>query len=141
MKALEHFIRVYNQLDKHNLATLRTIYSDDICFRDPIHQISGIEALINYFIDLYQNVDTVTFDFRDVISDSSKATVTWLMTVRHPSLNKGKSFSVEGISCLHFNAAGKVCYHRDYFDLGALLYERIPLLGLIITKIKERLAS
>jgi hypothetical protein len=33
----------------------------------------------------------------------------------------------------------KICYHRDYYDLGALLYERIPILGSLIRSIKARL--
>ncbi len=33
----------------------------------------------------------------------------------------------------------KICHHRDYYDLGALLYERIPVLGKLIRSIKARL--
>lgn len=34
------------------------------------------------------------------------------------------------MSHLRFDAAGKVCYHRDYWDTGEELYEKLPLLGL-----------
>ena len=141
MKALERFISVYKQLDKNNLTTLGDIYSSDIYFCDPAHQISGLEALITYFSELYQNVENVTFTFGDLILDDQQATLTWQMGVRHPRLNKGQDYSVEGISLLRLNSEGLVCYHRDYFDLGALLYERIPLLGSVIIRIKERLTS
>jgi len=32
-----------------------------------------------------------------------------------------------------------VTYHRDYFDLGALIYERVPVLGGLIRGIKGRM--
>lgn len=140
MDALEQFISVYKQLGKENLSSLRAVYSDDVRFCDPIHTINGIDSLIDYFTDLYATVDAVGFDFGEPISAAAKTAITWTMGVHHPRLNGGKMITVEGISCLHFNPQGQVCYHRDYFDLGALLYEQVPLLGRIVKKIKERMA-
>ncbi len=140
MKALEHFIETYQELDKNDLALLGSIYSKDIRFSDPLHQIVGLEALIHYFKELYQNVDSVTFTFGEQLIDNHKVTLCWVMTIRHPRLNNGQDIRVEGISLLNFNAEGLVSEHRDYFDLGAMLYEHIPLLGRIIRKLKERLA-
>jgi hypothetical protein len=36
---------------------------------------------------------------------------------------------------------GKIYYHRDYFDMGAMLYEHLPLLGRIIQRLKHRLGQ
>ncbi|HGP4674712.1 TPA: nuclear transport factor 2 family protein, partial [Vibrio cholerae O1] len=41
---------------------------------------------------------------------------------------------------LHF-AEGKVTYHRDYFDMGEMLYEQLPVLGQVIRAIKRRLGQ
>ena len=35
----------------------------------------------------------------------------------------------------------KIIYHKDYYDLGEMVYEHIPLLGSIIKMIKRRLAK
>ncbi len=141
MIALERFISTYQKLDKNNLSRLSSVYSSNIIFTDPLHEISGLDSLMNYFKSLYQNVDAVTFVFGETIAEQDRATITWVMTVRHPRLNGGQAFNVDGVSCLHFNTEGLVSAHRDYFDLGALLYEQIPLLKRIIKKIKERLTS
>jgi hypothetical protein len=45
------------------------------------------------------------------------------------------------MSYLQFDKAGKVRYHRDYFDLGAMLYEHLPLLGSLVKTIKRRLGT
>ena len=51
------------------------------------------------------------------------------------------SVRVEGATRLQFDAWGKVCLHRDYFDLGAMLYEQLPLLGPVVRVIKGRLGT
>ena len=35
----------------------------------------------------------------------------------------------------------KVYYHEDCYDLGALLYEQVPVLGFATRTLKHRLAS
>ncbi|MBM3418431.1 MAG: transcriptional regulator [Bacteroidetes bacterium] len=32
-------------------------------------------------------------------------------------------------------------YHRDYFDLGEMVYEQIPVFGKIIKTMKSRMAK
>jgi hypothetical protein len=47
---------------------------------------------------------------------------------------------VDGFSQISFED-NKVKHHRDYFDLGSMLYEQIPVLGLLIKKIKSGLGQ
>ncbi|WHI49643.1 hypothetical protein P3339_14310 [Microbulbifer sp. MLAF003] len=35
----------------------------------------------------------------------------------------------------------KVFYHEDFYDMGAMVYEQVPLLGSLIRKIKSRLGQ
>jgi hypothetical protein len=34
-----------------------------------------------------------------------------------------------------------IIYHKDYYDLGEMVYEHVPILGFIIKKIKGKLAK
>jgi hypothetical protein len=63
------------------------------------------------------------------------------MVMRHPRLRKGSPVTVEGLSRLEFDAEEKVKLHRDYFDLGEMLYENLPLIGMVVTSIKKRLGQ
>jgi hypothetical protein len=58
------------------------------------------------------------------------------MTYSHPKLNKGQSINVEGMSQLRFS--DKIFAHRDYFDVGQMLYEQVPFLGGLIGLLKNR---
>jgi hypothetical protein len=63
------------------------------------------------------------------------------MTLETSKLNGGKPFSVEGNSVIVFGGPeGKAIYHRDYFDMGEFVYERIPVLGALVRYIKEQMA-
>ena len=59
------------------------------------------------------------------------------MSYSHKRLNSAQPIQVQGHSLLKM-ADDKVIYHRDYVDLGAMLYEHIPLLGKVIRTIKAR---
>lgn len=137
---LNEFMSVYQTLSIDNLDLLESIYAQDITFIDPIHQIQGFDNLRQYFQGLYQNLSCCHFQIDNVISQSNQAAIYWQMTYQHPKLNKGQLVCVYGSS--HLKAeSGKVIYHRDFLDLGAMLYEQLPLLGKIIRWIKTRAAK
>ncbi|MBN1956858.1 MAG: nuclear transport factor 2 family protein [Desulfuromonadales bacterium] len=141
MKHLEHFKTVYQELNRDSLDKLESIYAPDIHFIDPAHRIKGFESLSSYFSSLYQNLDSIIFTFETEIVSGNHVVLTWSMKFSHPRIAKGRPVCVEGCSWLEFNNDGKVIFHRDYFDMGAMLYEHLPLLGRIITKIKRGLGT
>lgn len=135
---LDAFCTFYNKLDKSSTKHLPKVYTDDIRFVDPLHEIEGVEALIDYFDALYANVSECHFDIGERQRQGDLAFLTWTMYLVHPKLARGRKTIVPGCSRLHFRD-DRVCDHRDYFDAGALLYEQIPVLGGVIRKIKKRL--
>ena len=138
---IERICRLYNTLNVNNLELLSEIYREDICFIDPAHTLQGIEELTAYFQRLYLRVKEVNFTFEPPLISENSATVRWQMCLIHPSLEKGKPITVDGCSAFECDAGGKVYFHRDYFDLGAMLYEHLPLIGPIMRSIKRRLGN
>ena len=115
--------------------------NDNILFTDPVHTINGLSSLTKYFQGLYSGSTFITFDFKETESSGETAFVRWEMAFSHLRLNHGEKISVPGVTFLVFAKDGKVERHQDYFDLGAMLYEHVPLLGRLISGIKKRLAS
>ncbi|WP_244325806.1 nuclear transport factor 2 family protein [Shewanella aestuarii] len=136
---IEQFIALYQKLNKDNLHLLSDIYAVNITFRDPLHQVQGLEALTDYFANLYSNISFIEFDITEVFHSPSQQQVSlfWTMRYAHPKLNKGQAIHVDGMSKLQYN--DKIFYHRDYFDVGQMLYEKIPFLGGLISMIKKRI--
>jgi len=136
---LQSFIQVYSELGTDNLGSLIEIYHPDVQFIDPMHQLNGRNELLAYFDQLYTQILSCNFAIEHVIESDSEAAVYWQMTFCHIQLNKKKPITIQGHS--HLKASeGKVIFHRDYLDVGAMLYEHIPLIGKLIRSIKRRVS-
>ncbi|WP_375057770.1 nuclear transport factor 2 family protein [Zobellella sp. DQSA1] len=137
--ALSAFCRLYRHLGPGELEGLREVYAEEVHFCDPAHDLHGLEPLMTYFEGLFAHVSQCRFDIAQVMEQQGEAFVRWQMVFSHPRLNGGEPVLVPGVSHLRFDE--RVYYHRDYFDLGELLYEQLPLLGALIRALKRRLAS
>jgi hypothetical protein len=134
---IERFTTTYERLDGTSLHLLDALYGAEVWFRDPFHEVRGLPALREYFERLYKNVDRCTFSFEDRVADEQQAMLTWTMHLRHPRLAGGQEIHVPG--CSHIRFRDKVYEHRDFFDAGAMLYERLPVLGSVVRLVKARL--
>ncbi|WP_144395099.1 nuclear transport factor 2 family protein [Pleionea sediminis] len=133
---VDRFIETYGGLNASNIATIESIYTPDIEFVDPLHQIEGIAALKRYMELMYSNVDNYSIDIKEKLIGDGSAFLVWEMRFSHPRLNKGKMIEFDGASQLKFEE--KIAYHRDFYDAGQMLYEHLPLLGRAIQIIKNR---
>lgn len=134
---VDKFIDVYRNLRTDNLSTLSTIYHTNVEFIDPLHRADGLEALLSSFNYSYTNILECVFEIEHVFQTDNEAAVYWTMTFSHKTLNNKKPISVAGHS--HLKAEGDlITFHRDYLDVGAMIYEHVPLLGLVVKSIKKR---
>lgn len=133
--------RLYLRFDQEALDKLDDIYADNIHFRDPVHTVNGIDEMRQYFGAITTGLAECGFEFHQIsrLHDDSEAVLFWTMHYRHPKLAGGKPLSLPGTS--HIRFAEKVFYHRDYYDMGAMVYEQVPLLGGVIRHIKHRLVN
>lgn len=130
---------IFQNLTKDRLELIDQFYSKDILFIDPVGKIEGSKKITAYYKNLYQNVKKIRFDFSEVYESNETVIAVWSMYLETEKLNGGEGFTVEGTSVIKFNSEGKAVFHRDYFDMGAFIYERIPLLGALIKKIRLNL--
>jgi len=133
---LVDFCRIYQNLNHQNLHQLKDVYSDDIEFIDAVESMQGIEELTRYFQHLYQNMKYCHFHIEHLIEQKNQASIVWKMEYAHHKINGGKKVIVEGSSFLKFSE--KIDYHRDFVDMGQMLYEQLPLVGPVIKTIKRK---
>ncbi|MDA9555921.1 nuclear transport factor 2 family protein [Vibrio sp.] len=131
---------VYESLSKDNLFLLADIYHEQVHFQDAAHSIQGWDNLRLYFDNLYANVDQCHFEIHDRVQENNNGFLVWTMHFSHPRLNKGIAVQVNGTSHLKLQD-NKVIYHRDYFDMGEMIYQHIPVLGKVIKTINKRLGQ
>ncbi len=78
------------------------------------------------------------FEYLDEVVCVYAAYIKWVMHFRHPRL-RNRLISVRGVSHLKFS--DKIEYHEDFYDMGAMLYEQLPVLGNVTRWLRLRLAS
>ncbi|QPI41110.1 nuclear transport factor 2 family protein [Pectobacterium aroidearum] len=130
----------YRELTNEGLTTLGDIYHQDIHFIDPVSSHHGLSALHSYFSHSLENLSYCQFDISDIHTFRGGATMFWTMHYAHPSLKHNAPLTLAGCSHLLF-ADDRVIYHRDYYDMGAMLYQHVPLLGSLIHYLKSRLQA
>lgn len=140
MSQIEKAKFFFQNLNKNNMDTLvPDFYAPDVEFIDPIHSIKGELQIREYYRALYQDVKEIRFDFSRAYQDHNTIILVWKMTLITPNLKGGEPVVVDGNSIITFNEKGQAIFHQDYFDMGAFIYENIPVLGFVVRKIKERL--
>lgn len=134
------FRSLYQQNGVLTPAQIAGLYSDDVQFRDPVHSINGLAELTRYFAAISSRVSHCRFEFVDELVHNYSAHVTWYMHFSHPRIGGGNLQKLRGMSFIRFEE-GRIYYHEDSYDMGALLYEHLPLLGGATRFLKKRLGK
>lgn len=137
-EGLDRFKSVMNRLNAGTIGLIDDVYTGDVRFVDPLHEINGREALREYYARMYENVASCEFEFVDQVRDESSASLVWIMRMRHKNFRSDETLELPGMSFLRFEG-GRVAHHHDSFDLGAMIYERVPVVGAVVRHIKGRI--
>lgn len=136
---LNDFKAFYRQPAVATLDNIDRIYTQDIEFRDPVHVIHGRLGVKNYLRSLYASTSDMRFEYLEEQVGANSATIVWQMNFSHPKLKGGKPVEVRGITMIRFT--DKIYYHEDFFDLGAMLYQHVPVLGSLVRYVNQRLSA
>lgn len=124
---------------KADLNELVQLYSADVHFTGPIHEFHGLNARVNYFQASRNNLAYCRFQFDRKIIVEKEACFQWQMFFAHPKIDNGADQVLRGSTIILWSE--KIEQRDDFYDLGAMLYEHLPLLGWVTKKIKTGLAS
>lgn len=138
--AVERFRAFFGDLREERVKNdIRAVYAPGVRFNDTLKSISGVDPLEHYLVDTARNVESCVVEFEEVLSSPSGVYVRWRMHIRFKKFHKGETQSSIGMTHLRFDREGRVAYHQDYWDSGANLFEKIPVLGSGIRAVKKRL--
>ena len=134
----EKFKYLYQHYSSMTTNDLGVLYHENIQFKDPVHTLYGLNNLISYFEKINKNTSNCSFEFVHEVVSSEGAYITWDMIFSHPKIAGGSQVTVRGMTHIKMRK-GKIVYHEDSYDLGAMIYEHIPLVGYSIKSLKKRL--
>ncbi|CUB06197.1 nuclear transport factor 2 family protein [Marinomonas fungiae] len=135
---IERFKAFYKDVKHPRLDAIGDVYSCQVKFRDPVHQIQGLAELHAYLSDMCESVESGRFEFLDQLVGTDTAYIKWNMYFRHPKLGN-ETHVVRGMSQIQFD--DRIYYHEDVYDMGQMIYEHVPVLGWAVKKLRKRLAT
>ena len=131
---VDPFVRLFEGLSPADLPRLGEVYAEQARFVDPFNDVTGLAAVRGIFGHMFETVEAPRFVVREVLIDGKRCFLTWDFHLRL----RGRAELIHGGSLLHFDAEGRVCLHRDYWDAAGELYEKLPLLGTLMRWLKRR---
>lgn len=131
--ALHKLADWYETISVDSLSQLPEFYTDDCYFKDPFNETRSREDIHRIFTAMFDTLDSPRFIVDEMIGDGAKAFLAW----RFEFGWRGRRMTILGGSHLRFSSDGRVQYHRDYWDVAEELYEKLPVLGWIMRRIRN----
>ncbi len=109
---------------------------EDVHFKDPFNDIRGVVGMTAVFHHMYQNVQDIRFTIHQNMMQGSVCLMSW----RFEGRLGGKPWGFDGCSVVRFASDGRVAAHIDHWDAARDFYERFPVIGWVLGRIRRRLA-
>ena len=123
-------------LTTDSIGELDLYVSEDVIFRDPLHDVAGSKAMQNLFTRLFDRVTSIDFRVDSHAVHDNLVFFRWSIA----GTLSGSPWSVEGVTRLTFNSDGKVVEQVEYWDVASQLYERFPIIGPLLRRLRARVA-
>jgi len=144
MQIINDFKDYYQHFDQSSIQGLGDFYASNVVFTDPVHQLTGLKSLERYFEQMCSDLTSCRFEFISEAVDQDDVWLKWNMHYQHPKINNNALLMLVGASHIQWadtSSGRKIIAHEDFYDLGSMLYEHLPVLGYGVRLIKKKLAK
>ena len=131
-------IHFFEHLQPGDIAQLARLYAADARFKDPFNEVEGIAAIADVFDHMFATLDSPRFVVTGQVVQGQQCFLLWDFLFAFKGYSRGVTQTVRGTSHLVFNDQGRVMLHRDYWDAAEGLYEKLPLVGVLMRWLKRR---
>lgn len=137
---VQRVIALFESLKPADVARLGEFYTVDASFKDPFNEVRGLAGIQRVFEHMYVALEAPRFVVTAAVAGSDDCFLTWDFLFRFRRAPRGDQV-VRGSTHLRFAADGRIAMHRDYWDAAEELYEKLPLLGVLMRWLKRRANS
>ena len=122
----ELWSKTYNTEGKPDWSHILPYYDKDICFRDSVQELHGIDDFVAMTERLTKRSKDLKMNIVNAIKNDNIYFIEWEMTIK---FKKNPSSVLYGASRLTLNDEGKIKEQRDYYDLWGDIFDNIPRFG------------
>ena len=116
---------------------LGALYAPDARFKDPFNDVRGVPAIQAIFTGMYRRVDRPRFVVTRTVCEGNDLFLAWDFLFSFKGDTRREQI-IRGATHIQFGPDGRVVLHRDYWDAAEELYEKLPVLGLLMRWMKRR---
>ena len=138
--AADRIVALFEGMTPEHVRGLDAYYTPDAWFKDPFNEVRGVPAIRRVFSHMFEQVDVPRFVVTARMAGADGgAMLVWEFHFRARLGLREQAHLIHGASHLHFDAAGKVSMHRDYWDAAEELYGKLPVLGGLMRALARKL--
>lgn len=138
---LHRLAAFYESLAPDTVGDLDRLYTPDALFKDPFNEVRGTAAIARIFLHMFAVLEAPRFTVEQMFSDGQEPPAEAFLAWRFDFRRSGHAFTIRGSTHIRFDARGRVCAHRDYWDTAEELYAKLPLLGPVVRWLTRRLGT
>jgi hypothetical protein len=86
---------------------------------------------------MFENLTSPRFVITDIIEQRQRVFMAWQFLFEW----RGQSFDIAGGTRFELDKQGLIVDHQDYWDVAQGLYEKLPLLGWLLKRLRQRMAT
>lgn len=136
---IQEYANFFEQINENtSIKEYKIFFDENSNFKDPFHEVKGIDKIYPIFTKMYENLDTPKFKVNEIISKDNISYINWTFSFYFKNSKEKQSF--EGVSKVAIKNE-KVLSHIDYWDAAANLYEKLPLVKHLIKFLRKKVSS
>ena len=127
----------FENLTPDSLKDIHLVYDRQSSFRDPFNDTIGIDRIRSIYQHMFDELVAPRFKVTAIVEQGLQSFMSWDFTF----VLREKSYRIGG--CTHFVIHPEtrlVIIHRDYWDAAQELYEKFPIVGWVLQRIRKRLS-
>ncbi|WP_420546768.1 hypothetical protein [Curvivirga sp.] len=134
--SIKSYIRLFENLSEELISKMDEYVAMNVTFKDPFNEVHNLSSLQLILRKTLLDVQNPQFLVLRTFEEDGKYILKWRFSGKVPVIGL---WEVEGLSEIYLNEEGKIAGHIDYWDASENFYMRIPVLGSLLGKIRQRL--
>jgi len=137
--------QLYESLNLESLPGLQKFYAPQAQFQDPFNDVRGWEGIERIFLHMFSTMREPRFVVDEQVTQGENTFLTWRFYFWLDAMSHTHEQCIQGATHLRWQKdevqGWQVCLHKDYWDAAQELYEKLPLLGVLMRWLKSKLRA
>jgi len=135
-KSVEEYAEFMSNLSVETLPHLSRHVANDVFFRDPFNEVTGVDKMHQIFAHMFESMGEVRFEVLHCAMSGDTGLLNWSMA----ATLRGKPWEFAGMTKVEFDDEGLVVSHIDHWDAAREFYEHFPIIGWALKAIRQKIA-